>query len=173
MHLVPSILNRVIRWVQRHPRGLTYQQLPEPRVLLAVGDSAFQAPTDDDIAAGKDPLVMRGYMLAWAHRIDGNATFAAGSDSRGGSAASANSVDCGMPQILHTKDTASDDLLSDIWAICPAPNSYLLQVIRSKGISVAHVHVNDITKHDTYHRWLKKHWKTSHQVDHWITTLRH
>ena len=63
-------LNRVIRWVQRNPRGLTYQQLPEPRVLLAIGDSAFQAPTDEEMEAGSNPLVMRGYILAWAHRID-------------------------------------------------------------------------------------------------------
>ena len=47
-------LNRVIRWVQRNPRGLTYQQLPEPRILLAVGDSAFQSPSDEDITAGKN-----------------------------------------------------------------------------------------------------------------------
>ena len=53
-------LNRVIRWVQRNPRGLTYQQLPEPRVLLAIGDSAFQAPTDEEMEAGSNPLVMRG-----------------------------------------------------------------------------------------------------------------
>ena len=66
-------LNRVTRWAQRNPRGLTYRQLPEPRVLLAVGDSAFQAPSEEDIAAGKDPWVMRGYVLAWAHRIhEGN-----------------------------------------------------------------------------------------------------
>ena len=63
-------LNRVIRWVQRNPHGLTYHQLPEPRVLLAVGDSAFQAPTDDGIISGRDPLVMRGYILARARRID-------------------------------------------------------------------------------------------------------
>ena len=63
-------LNRVVRWAQRNPRGLTYQQLPEPRVLLAIGDSAFQAPTDEEMEAGSNPLVMRGYILAWAHRID-------------------------------------------------------------------------------------------------------
>ena len=65
-------LNRIIRWAQRNPRGLTYNQLPEPRVLLAIGDSAFQAPSEEDMASGKEPLVMRGYILAWAHRIDGN-----------------------------------------------------------------------------------------------------
>ena len=63
-------LNRVIRWAQRNPRGLEYHQLPEPRILLAVGDSAFQAPTDEEIAAGCNPLVMRGYILAWAHRTE-------------------------------------------------------------------------------------------------------
>ena len=47
-----------------------YHQLPEPRVLLAVGDSAFQAPTDEEITEGSDPLVMHGYILAWAHRTD-------------------------------------------------------------------------------------------------------
>ena len=35
-----------------------------------MGESAFQAPTDEEIAAGKDPLVMGGYLLARAHRID-------------------------------------------------------------------------------------------------------
>ena len=59
-------LNRVIRWVQRNPRGLTYRQFPEPRVLLAVGGSAFQSPSEADITAGKDPLVMRGDILARA-----------------------------------------------------------------------------------------------------------
>ena len=75
-------LNRVIRWVQRNPKGLTYQRLPEPRVLLAVGDSAFQAPSEEEMAAGKDPLVMRGYILAWAHRID-KGSVDAGSSSSG------------------------------------------------------------------------------------------
>ena len=36
-------LNRVIRWVQRNPRGLTYRQIPEPRVLLAVGGFSFSS----------------------------------------------------------------------------------------------------------------------------------
>ena len=36
-------LNRVIRWVQRNPKGITYRQLPEPRILSAVGDSAFSS----------------------------------------------------------------------------------------------------------------------------------
>ena len=77
-------LNRVIRWVQRHPRGLTYQQLPEPRVLLAVGDSAFQAPSDEELASGKGPLVMRGYIIAWAHRIDERSPAYATKASNGG-----------------------------------------------------------------------------------------
>ena len=63
-------LNRVIRATQRNPQGMHYHQLPEPRVLLAVGDSAFQAPTEEEITEGSDPLVMRGYILAWAHRTD-------------------------------------------------------------------------------------------------------
>ena len=67
---------------------------------------------------------------------------------RGGSATSANSGG-GTPQLLHTKCTVSDDLLAELWAICPAPNSYLLQVIRSKGINVAHIQLDDITKHDS------------------------
>ena len=50
--------NRVIHWVQRNPRGLEYHQLPEPRILVAFGDSAFQAPSDEDIASGRDPLAM-------------------------------------------------------------------------------------------------------------------
>ena len=45
-------LNRVILWTQRNPKGLEYHQLPEPRVLLAIGDSAFQAPTDAEIVEG-------------------------------------------------------------------------------------------------------------------------
>ena len=57
-------LNRVIRATQRNPQGLHYHQLPEPRVLLAVGDSAFQAPTEEEITEGSGPLVMRGYILA-------------------------------------------------------------------------------------------------------------
>ena len=63
-------LNRISRWVQRNPRGLTYKQLPVPRVLLAIGDSAFQVPTDEEIVDGTNPLVMRGYILAWAHRVN-------------------------------------------------------------------------------------------------------
>ena len=51
---------------------LKHHQLPEPRILLAIGGSAFQAPTDEETAVGRDPLVMRGYILAWAHRIEGN-----------------------------------------------------------------------------------------------------
>ena len=82
-------LNRVIRWAQRHPRGLTYRRLPEPRVLLAVGDSAFQAPAEAEIAAGKDPLVMRGYILAWVHRINLNEPNNMGSCEAGGGYASA------------------------------------------------------------------------------------
>ena len=77
-------LNRVIRWVQRNPRGLTYQQLPEPRILLAVGDSAFQSPSDEDITAGKEPLVMRGYILAWAHRIEKEPKVSTVADGGGG-----------------------------------------------------------------------------------------
>ena len=56
------------------PGGLTYNQLPEPRTLLVVGDSTIQSPSDEDIAAGREPLVMRGYILAWAHRIEGKPT---------------------------------------------------------------------------------------------------
>ena len=55
-------LNRVIRWAQRNPRGLEYHRLPEPRVLLAIGDSAFQAPSEEEMVAGTNPLVMRGYI---------------------------------------------------------------------------------------------------------------
>ena len=80
-------LNRVIRWVQRNPRGPTYRQRLEPRVLLAVGDSAFQAPTDEEITE-KDPLVMRGYTLVWAHRVnDDNSRPAASGVGGGGSSA--------------------------------------------------------------------------------------
>ena len=61
-------LNRVILATQTNPQGLQYHQLPEPRVVLAVGDSAFQAPSEEDIAEGSGPLAMRGYILAWAHR---------------------------------------------------------------------------------------------------------
>ena len=72
-------LNRVIRATQRNPQGLHDHQLPEPRVLLAVGDSAFQAPTEEEITEGSDPLVMRGYILAWAHRT--NIPYSASSSS--------------------------------------------------------------------------------------------
>ena len=51
-------LNRVITATQRNPQGLHYHQLPEPRVLLVIGDSAFQAPSDSEMAEGRDPLVM-------------------------------------------------------------------------------------------------------------------
>ena len=71
----------MIRATQRNPQGLHYHQLPEPRVLLAVGDSAFQAPTEEDITEGSDPLVMRGYILAWAHRTDMPMTIEALTDS--------------------------------------------------------------------------------------------
>ena len=30
----------------------------------------FQAPSEEDVVAGRDPRVMRGYILAWAHRTD-------------------------------------------------------------------------------------------------------
>ena len=55
---------------------------------LAVGDSAFQAPTEEEIATGKDPLVMRGYILAWAHRIDHNSR-----DPNGGAGSSGAAAD--------------------------------------------------------------------------------
>ena len=83
-------LNRIIRWVQRNPRGLTYKQLPEPRVLLAIGDSAFQAPSEEDMASGKEPLVMRGYILAWAHRIDKSPPTTASSNGGGANGTSPN-----------------------------------------------------------------------------------
>ena len=48
--------------------------------------SAFQSPTDEEIASDKDPLAMRGYILAWAHRIDGKPKFAPRLDGSGGTA---------------------------------------------------------------------------------------
>ena len=45
-------LSRVILATQRNPQGLQYHQLPEPRVLLAVGDTAFQAPSEEEMAEG-------------------------------------------------------------------------------------------------------------------------
>ena len=75
--------NRVILWTQRNPHGLEYDQLPEPRVLLAVGDSAFQAPTDEEMVEGRDPLAMRGYILAWAHRMDMHESKSQSSSSSG------------------------------------------------------------------------------------------
>ena len=89
-------LNRVIRWAQRNPKGLTYKRLPEPRVLLAVGDSAFQAPTEEEIVAGKDPLVMRGYILAWAHRIDHNSSESIGGGTGSSGAAADRKVMAGV-----------------------------------------------------------------------------
>ena len=44
---------------------LHYDPLPMPVIMLAVGDSAFQAPTDEEAAT--DPLVMRGYGICLAH----------------------------------------------------------------------------------------------------------
>lgn len=63
-------------------------------MLLEVGGSAFQAPTDDNIDAGKDPLVMRGYILAWAHRLDdhNNHLQAASVVGRGGSSVASPSA---------------------------------------------------------------------------------
>ena len=45
-------LNKVITAALRNPQGLHYLQLPEPRVLLAIGDSAFQAPSDAEMVEG-------------------------------------------------------------------------------------------------------------------------
>ena len=58
-------LNRAIRYMQTHPMKLEYRRLKLPVGLVAVGDSAYQAPRTED---GGDPLVMRGYMIALAHR---------------------------------------------------------------------------------------------------------
>ena len=57
-------LNRVIRWLQKNPKGLTYRQLKLPICLVVVGDSAFQAPTPAELAAGQNPHVMRCYIIA-------------------------------------------------------------------------------------------------------------
>ena len=59
------MMNRLLRFVHRSPKSLTYAQLPEPLSLVMVGDSAFQAPSKEEEAV--DPLVMRGYVLAFAH----------------------------------------------------------------------------------------------------------
>ena len=51
-------LNRVISYMQRHPTKLVYRRLPLPVNLIAIGDSAYQAPANAEAAV--DPLVMRG-----------------------------------------------------------------------------------------------------------------
>ena len=53
--------------MQRHPAKLTYRRLSPPVKLIAIGDSAYQAPSEQE--AG-DPLVMRGYVLALAHETE-------------------------------------------------------------------------------------------------------
>ena len=63
-------LNRVIRWAHRNPHGLTYRALPKPRILIAVGDSSFQTPSAEELSTGKIPLVMRGFIICWAHCIE-------------------------------------------------------------------------------------------------------
>jgi len=57
-------LNRVIKYMQTHPMRITYNKLPLPVELIAIGDSAYQAPDED---SAKDPLVMRGFAIALAH----------------------------------------------------------------------------------------------------------
>ena len=63
-------INRLIRYVQQHPRGLRYRTLSLPIEVLAVGDSAFQAPSSE--AQAVDPLVMRGYAIGIGHYTDGS-----------------------------------------------------------------------------------------------------
>ena len=58
-------INRLIRYVQQHPRRLRYRKLSVPIHVVAVGDSAFQAPSAE--AQAVDPLVMRGYVIGIAH----------------------------------------------------------------------------------------------------------
>ena len=86
-------LNRIIRWVQCNPRGLTHKQLPEPRIRLAIDDSAFQSPSEEDIVSGKDPLVMRGYILARAHRTDGRGQPTTANDGGGGPSGTSTAVE--------------------------------------------------------------------------------
>ena len=61
-------INRLIRYVQQHPHGLRYRKLSLPVQVLAVGDSAFQAPASESQAV--DPLVMRGYVIGIGHYSD-------------------------------------------------------------------------------------------------------
>ena len=61
-------LNRLIRYVQKNPQSLRYRPLKLPVCLVAVGDSAYQAPASGSEAV--DPLVMRGFVLALAHLRD-------------------------------------------------------------------------------------------------------
>ena len=66
------MMNRLLGYVHRKIKGLTYEKLPTPLSLIMVGDSAFQAPSCEDEAA--DPLVLRGYILALAHETKGSTT---------------------------------------------------------------------------------------------------
>ena len=61
-------LNRLVRHIQRHPQRLVYRSLPLPVALIAIGDSAYQAPAGPSgTQSTADPLVMRGYIVALAH----------------------------------------------------------------------------------------------------------
>ena len=71
-------LNRLVRYIQKNPQKLYYRPLPLPVRLIAVGGSAYQAPSD---LSGRctvgvtDPLVMRGYLIALAHYEEDTKTY--------------------------------------------------------------------------------------------------
>ena len=68
-------LNRLARYIQRRPERLVHRPLPLPVALIAIGDSAYQAPTGCGTESTADPLVMRGYTLALAHYHEGQRAF--------------------------------------------------------------------------------------------------
>ena len=73
--------------------------------------------------AGKDPLVMRGYVLAWAHRIVSGNAQAEARVSRGGSAISANTAN------PADNDGATNETKKILQGVTVGKRKYLLQVI--------------------------------------------
>ena len=57
-------LTRLIRYAHRHAQAIAYKPLKLLVCLIAVGDSAHQAPAKGSEAV--NPLAMRGYVLGLA-----------------------------------------------------------------------------------------------------------
>ena len=64
-------LNRLVRYIQKHPHPLRYRRLLLPVKLCLIGDSAFRAPTGAEDGA----MVMRGFLVALGHYDEKSTTW--------------------------------------------------------------------------------------------------